>query len=132
MTHTTICLGHYARKSWSASGPELLRARDRNKDQTYYLSQIPESSLARTLFPLGELTKPEVRELASKHGLPTASREESMGICFVGEKRRFNDFLCMCSFSCRQFTPDKFRSKIYNAAPRTYSTYGNGEAYWHS
>lgn len=73
-----------------------MRAVDRHKDQTYYLSGVPEAALAKAIFPLGELTKPEVRELASKYGLPTASREESMGICFVGEKRRFSDFLGQC------------------------------------
>jgi tRNA-5-taurinomethyluridine 2-sulfurtransferase len=95
-------VGHYARKSWSSSEPSiaqtarpmLLRPADRNKDQTYYLSHIPESSLARTLFPLAPYTKPQVRDMAREWALPTAERGESMGICFVGQKRRFSDFLC--------------------------------------
>lgn len=73
--------------------PQLLRSSDRTKDQNYYLSSMPEDALARTLFPLGQMTKKQVRELAVEAKLPTAEREESMGICFVGEKRKFNDFL---------------------------------------
>jgi tRNA-5-taurinomethyluridine 2-sulfurtransferase len=71
----------------------LLRAKDRRKDQTYYLSGINERGLACALFPIGHLEKREVRALAQEWGLPTAERAESMGICFVGEKRRFNDFI---------------------------------------
>lgn len=101
-TEFCISQGHYARKSWSEhtadSGasprPMLLRPTDRNKDQTYYLSHMPEASLSRTLFPLAPYTKPEVREKAREWGLPTAERSESMGICFVGQKRRFTDFIC--------------------------------------
>ncbi|KAJ3484753.1 hypothetical protein NLI96_g5414 [Meripilus lineatus] len=94
---TWLATGHYARKSWTATStgtrPQLLRPSDRTKDQTYYLSSIPEQSLARSIFPLAQLQKSEVREHASKWGLPTAERAESMGICFVGEKRRFDDFI---------------------------------------
>lgn len=101
--------GHYADKKWAlpplsvsnlfAYGrfpprPQLRRPVDRSKDQTYYLSAIPESSLARALFPLAPYKKTEVREMAQRWGLPTAARDESMGICFVGEKRRFDDFIC--------------------------------------
>ena len=78
-----------------ASRPQLRRPVDRSKDQTYYLAAVPEASLARALFPLAPYKKTEVREMAQKWGLPTASREESMGICFVGEKRRFDDFIGM-------------------------------------
>lgn len=55
---------------------------------------MPEESLARTLFPLAKYTKLQVKEMAAKWGLPTASKPESMGLCFVGEKRRFDQFLC--------------------------------------
>lgn len=97
-------IGHYARKSWSAANghprPKLMRPADRNKDQTYYLSSIPESSLARAIFPLADLPKPEVKERAREWRLPTAGREESMGLCFIGEKRRFDSFICaFLSFS---------------------------------
>jgi tRNA-specific 2-thiouridylase len=60
-------------------------AKDDNKDQTYFLYRIAEAALSKTLFPLGDYTKPEVRELAKKFGLVTAAKKESMGICFVGK-----------------------------------------------
>jgi tRNA-specific 2-thiouridylase len=62
----------------------LLAAKDTNKDQTYFLYRISEDALKRTLFPIGNLTKPQVRAEAKKRGLATAKRRESMGICFVG------------------------------------------------
>ena len=72
-----------------------MRASDLSKDQTYYLSSISESSLDKALFPLANISKAQVREIARAAGLHNASREESMGLCFVGERRRFNDFLGM-------------------------------------
>lgn len=63
----------------------LLRARDENKDQTYFLYRMSDIATARTLFPVGNLTKPEVKALAQKHGLDVATKKESMGVCFVGE-----------------------------------------------
>ncbi len=86
-----LATGHYARigevksKKFKMKRYELLMAKDANKDQTYFLNQLNQKQLARTLFPLGNLTKPEVRRLAKKFALPTAYKEESMGICFVGE-----------------------------------------------
>ena len=88
--------GHYALKGWSSDcRPKLLRPVDRLKDQTYFLSSISEAALRRALFPIGHLNKSEVRELAKQHGLTTAERPDSVGICFVGEKAKFNRFLCM-------------------------------------
>lgn len=95
--------GHYARKGWSSEDPnaqprpKLLRPQDRTKDQTYYLSGIPESSLSRALFPLSQVPKAQVKEMAREWKLPTAAKPESMGICFVGEKRRFDSFICKCT-----------------------------------
>ena len=63
----------------------LLRASDENKDQTYFLYRISEEALAHTLFPIGEMMKPEVKKLAAEHGLHNAYKKESMGVCFVGE-----------------------------------------------
>ena len=60
-------------------------AKDDNKDQTYFLYRVTQDALSKTLFPLGEYTKPEVRKLAEKFGLVTANKKESMGICFVGK-----------------------------------------------
>lgn len=76
-----IATGHYAK---TING-KLYKAKDSNKDQTYFLSQIDKSALEQTLFPLGELTKPEVREIAHKLNLPNADRKDSQGICFVGK-----------------------------------------------
>ncbi|KZS88403.1 5-methylaminomethyl-2-thiouridylate-methyltransferase [Sistotremastrum niveocremeum HHB9708] len=91
---TYLATGHYARIGWSFDDrPKLMRPKDRHKDQTYYLSSLSEASLQKALFPLSNLTKGEVRDLAKRYSLPTASREESMGLCFVGERRRFHDFL---------------------------------------
>ena len=76
-----IATGHYARVKQSS----LLRAVDENKDQTYFLYRIPEEALAHTIFPIGEMVKPEVKKMAEKHGLHNAYKKESMGVCFVGE-----------------------------------------------
>ncbi len=76
-----IATGHYAR---TVDG-RLLAAADTAKDQTYFLYRVSAEALRDTLFPLGELTKPEVRRLAAKFGLPTATKPDSQGICFVGE-----------------------------------------------
>ena len=79
-----LATGHYAKVS---HGPKnrLLAARDEDKDQTYFLHQLSGEQLGRVMFPLGDYTKPQVRELARKYGLATAEKEESMGICFIGE-----------------------------------------------
>lgn len=83
-----IATGHYAK----VKNGQLLMAKDENKDQTYFLYRISPEAIDKVIFPLGELTKPEVRELAKKHGLISADRKESMGICFVG-KVGIKDFL---------------------------------------
>ncbi len=64
---------------------QLLQAADKNKDQTYFLYRVTKEALARTLFPLGEFTKPEVRKMAEERGLVTAAKKDSQGICFVGQ-----------------------------------------------
>jgi len=87
-----IATGHYARIEVTDAGPRLARARDAGKDQTYFLQAVPMAQLARCLFPLGELTKPEVRRLAAELGFHNARKKDSTGICFIGE-RRFRDFL---------------------------------------
>jgi tRNA-uridine 2-sulfurtransferase len=88
-----IATGHYARceQRVDTGRYRILHARDRSKDQTYALWGIDQSSLARTLFPLSGLTKPEVRKLAADRGLPTAAKGESYEICFVADDdyRRF-------------------------------------------
>jgi len=83
-----IATGHYAR----AKDGVLLQAIDDNKDQTYFLYRVNGEALSKTLFPLGELTKPHVREMAKERGLYTAGKKDSQGICFVG-KVGIRDFL---------------------------------------
>lgn len=82
-----VATGHYARVTRSADGRfELRRARDLAKDQSYFLFELSQEQLAETLFPLGELTKQEVREIATRAGLRVADKAESFEICFVPEK----------------------------------------------
>lgn len=91
---SSIATGHYARvrEQHAPTAYQLLRARDENKDQSYFLHTLTQSQLAHTRFPVGHLTKPEVRELAKRLGLPNYARKDSTGICFIGE-RKFRDFL---------------------------------------
>jgi len=84
--------GHYARLRQGAGGPELLRARDAAKDQSYFLCGVERRQFEQVLLPLGELTKPEVRERAQRAGLPVFDKPDSTGICFIGE-RPFAEFL---------------------------------------
>jgi tRNA-specific 2-thiouridylase len=94
-----IATGHYARIEAAADGPRLLRAVDANKDQTYFLATVERSTLERVLFPVGGLTKPEVRQLATSAGLPNHRKRDSTGICFIGERS-------MREFLARYLKPD--------------------------
>lgn len=87
-----IATGHYVRLRRTDSKVQLLKGLDENKDQSYFLQAVTQAQLDRALFPLGELRKEAVREVAMQHGLPTHSKKDSTGICFIGE-RRFRDFL---------------------------------------
>lgn len=87
-----VATGHYARVVQESDHVMMLRGTDQNKDQTYFLNQLSEEQLAKTMFPLGGLAKPEVREIAKEHHLATASKKDSTGICFIGE-RNFKEFL---------------------------------------
>lgn len=84
-----VATGHYCRKeSISVNNTliyRLLAGKDKNKDQSYFLCQVSQKQLAASLFPVGDLTKPEVRKIADKLGLATAHRKDSQGICFVGK-----------------------------------------------
>ena len=86
-----IATGHYTRRS-AGNPAQLLRGVDANKDQSYFLHAVAGTQIARTLFPVGEIEKPEVRRIAAELGLATAAKKDSTGICFIGE-RRFKDFL---------------------------------------
>lgn len=96
-----IATGHYVRRhnieiegcpSQISEQVQLLRGLDDNKDQSYFLHSVAGKEIAQTLFPVGELEKPEVRRIAEEHGLATHNKKDSTGICFIGE-RRFKDFL---------------------------------------
>jgi tRNA-specific 2-thiouridylase len=97
-----IATGHYARRVTrqtprGTQGAQeaqtyLLKGIDNNKDQSYFLSAVNEAALERSLFPVGELEKPAVRDLAARHGFITHDKKDSTGICFIGE-RKFKDFL---------------------------------------
>src|SRR5207248_11353323 len=89
-----VATGHYARVRYDESLGRwlLLRGKDRNKDQAYFLFGMTQDQLSKTLFPLGEMTKPEVREVARRAGLPTSEKAESQEICFV-EGRSYADFV---------------------------------------
>ena len=84
-----VATGHYCRKSEFISGNtnvyQLLAGKDPNKDQSYFLCQLNQGQLEKALFPIGDLLKPEVREIARREALPTAERKDSQGICFVGK-----------------------------------------------
>lgn len=87
-----LATGHYARLEDGAQGPELHRARDEAKDQTYFLHAVDPEQLRLVEFPLGDLEKDEVRRLAREAGLPVHDKPDSTGICFIGE-RPFREFL---------------------------------------
>ena len=85
-----VATGHYARvhSTIDESGKEvfhLLAGKDNNKDQSYFLCQLSQDQLSKALFPIGELTKPEVREIAKEQGLVTADKKDSQGLCFIGK-----------------------------------------------
>lgn len=87
-----IATGHYVRRGDRDGQTLLLKGLDGNKDQSYFLHAVGGNEIAQTLFPVGELEKPEVRRIAEENGLATAAKKDSTGICFIGE-RRFKDFL---------------------------------------
>ena len=87
-----IATGHYARRSADPVCAKLLKGRDDNKDQSYFLHAVSGRQIARTLFPVGELPKPEVRRIAAQQNFINHAKKDSTGICFIGE-RRFRDFL---------------------------------------
>ena len=87
-----IATGHYCDILHDGDTHYLLKAKDKNKDQTYFLNQLSQSQLDKVLFPLGKLDKSEVRKIAEENGLATATKKDSTGICFIGE-RNFRKFL---------------------------------------
>ncbi len=112
-----VATGHYCRKGTVIeNGKEtfqLLAGKDNNKDQSYFLCQLSQDQLAKALFPIGELQKPEVREIAAKADLITADKKDSQGLCFIG-KVRLPDFLQ------QQLKP---KEGVIVEVPETHSTY---------
>ncbi len=94
-----IATGHYAQRTSINRQTVLVKGSDPSKEQSYFLHTVPEAALAKTLFPVGGLVKPEVRKIARKQELATHDKKDSTGICFIGE-RKFTDFL-------RQYIPAK-------------------------
>ena len=102
----SVATGHYARHQKNEDGTcDILRGADPNKDQSYFLALLKQEQIQRALFPIGDLLKPRVRELADDFGLPNAGKKDSQGICFIGEVK-MSDFLS-------SFVPDK-PGKIVN------------------
>jgi len=89
-----IAMGHYVRRTFPTNGehPLMLRGLDSNKDQSYFLYTLSHEQIARSLFPVGELDKHQVRKIAEEQELITAKKKDSTGICFIGE-RKFTEFL---------------------------------------
>lgn len=87
-----IATGHYVRRDDSTGQARLLRGLDNNKDQSYFLYTLSHEQVAQSLFPVGDLEKPQVRAIAEQLGLATAKKKDSTGICFIGE-RKFREFL---------------------------------------
>lgn len=87
-----IATGHYAKRVDKDGKTFLLKSHDQNKDQTYFLSQLNQEQISSCLFPLGDIDKPEVRRIAKELGLSIATKKDSTGVCFIGE-RNFKEFL---------------------------------------
>lgn len=87
-----LATGHYAQVEYRDGEYKMLRGIDENKDQTYFLNQLNQSQLEKVMFPLGGIDKKQVREMAKEAGLATATKKDSTGICFIGE-RNFKEFL---------------------------------------
>ena len=87
-----IATGHYARVEHTPNGTHLLKGIDESKDQSYFLCGLSQEQLSKVMFPIGSIKKQEVRKIAEKLGLVTATKKDSTGICFIGE-RKFRDFL---------------------------------------
>jgi len=109
-----IATGHYVKIKKTAGKFYLYEAKDKNKDQSYFLWTLTQDKLSHCLFPIGDYTKREVREIARKAGLPTAEKKDSQGICFVG-KVMFKEFL-------KKYIPEK-RGNVLSTRGKTIGTH---------
>ncbi|MBN1778563.1 MAG: tRNA 2-thiouridine(34) synthase MnmA, partial [Clostridiales bacterium] len=87
-----LATGHFVQSATRCGHPVLLRGADRNKDQSYFLYMLKEKQLAKAVFPVGAMTKAQVRAVAKEHGLSVSGKKDSTGVCFIGE-RNFREFL---------------------------------------
>jgi tRNA-specific 2-thiouridylase len=127
-----VATGHYARIVDGPDGPELHTAADPDKDQSYYLFELTQDQLAASLFPLGDMTKPEVREIARRAGLVVAEKGESMEVCFVsGGVREFVETQ-VAAFPDK--FPDRFAEAVLAQPARLVDTagaeLGEGQPYY--
>ncbi len=129
-----IATGHYARIKQISGDSVLARAVDENKDQTYFLYRISDEALQHTIFPIGEMTKPEVKKLAEKHGLHNAYKKESMGVCFVGEvgmKDFLKEYIDIKPGEIREIESEKVlgyhEGAIFYTIGQRHGLYLNGE-----
>ena len=116
-----VATGHYCRKGIIEKNGkniyQLLAGLDNNKDQSYFLCQLSQAQLAKALFPIGEMTKPEVREIATKLNLVTADKKDSQGLCFIGKVR-------LPEFLQQQL---KAKEGVIVEIPKTDTKYQNGQ-----
>jgi len=113
--YEAVATGHYARKRLLSDGtPAILRGADPNKDQSYFLALMTAFQAQHAMFPAGELLKPEVRQVARRHDLPTAEKKDSQGICFIGDVK-MSDFIA-------HYIPDK-PGEIVDAGGRIMGTH---------
>ncbi len=115
-----LATGHYCRTDSVDGESRLLKGLDPEKDQSYFLYAVSHDALTKALFPIGHLEKKEVREIAKAHGLPTAAKKDSTGICFIGE-RNFKKFLS-------QYIPNK-KGNFENTQKQIIGTH-DGMAYY--
>ena len=87
-----VATGHFAKVDRGGQGWQLRRAKDENKDQTYFLYMLGQRALSKAMFPVGDLTKGEIRQIARDAGIPVSEKKDSTGVCFIGE-RNFKEFL---------------------------------------
>ena len=121
-----VATGHYCRKDTIERNGEtvyrLLAGKDGNKDQSYFLCQLSQDQLSKALFPIGELTKPEVRKIAAEQGLITAEKRDSQGLCFIGKVR-------LPEFLQQQLKP---KEGVIVEIDKDYEAYQNHEPEFHS
>lgn len=118
-----IATGHYARLFRDESGVRLLKGLDGGKDQTYFLAGLTQEQLDRAMFPIGDMQKREVRDLARRYALPVAEKKDSTGICFIGE-RNFKKFLMGYLPACPGDMVDEHGRKIGRHDGLMYYTLG--------